>query len=147
MCEDQGNAGIRGEDCKLITCILPDDGIHRKLLKDLRANRKAVRVSSQSGLGIDVFADSKAKPGTLPDAYLVRIVQIVAKADEADELFEYVHAVAEINRPGGGVMMQVPLIAATSTSFPKVFRMSRAGPTTSTSLINSHNAGSWLSKL
>jgi hypothetical protein len=119
MCEDQGNAGIRGEDCKLITCILPDDGIHRKLLQDLHANGKAVRVSSQSGLGIDVFADSKAKPGTLPDAYLVRIVQIVAKADEADELFEYVHAVAQINRPGGGVMMQVPLITATHYELPE----------------------------
>ena len=51
MSEDQGNAGIRGEDCKLITDLQPDDGIHRKLLNDLRAHRKAVRVSSQSGSG------------------------------------------------------------------------------------------------
>ena len=119
MYEDQGNARTRGEHCKLITCILPDDGIHRKLLKDLRTNRKAVRASSQSGLGIDIFAHAEAKPGTLPDAYLVRIVQIVVKADEADELFEYVHAVAEINRPGGGVMMQIPLMAANSLRAPR----------------------------
>jgi len=118
MGEHQRDAGIRGEDCKLITCILPDDGIHRKLLQDLRAHRKVVRVSSQSGLGIDVFADAKANPGTLPDAYLVRIVQIVAKADEADALFEHVHAVAGINRPGGGVMLQVPLMAATHYELP-----------------------------
>ena len=119
MCEDQSNARTRSEHCKLITCILPDDGIHRKVLEDLRANRKAVRVSSQSGLGIDIFAHAKAKRGTLPDAYLVRILQIVVKADEADELFEYIHAVAEINRPGGGVMIQVPLIEATLYELPE----------------------------
>ena len=45
--------------------------------------------------------------------------RIVAKAEEADELFAYVHAVAEINRPGGGVMMQAPLIAATHYELPE----------------------------
>jgi len=119
MYENQGNTGNRDKDCKLITCILPDDGVHRKLLTDLRANRRAVRVSSQSCLGMGGFSDAKARPGTLPDAYLVRIVQIVANVDEADELFEYVHAVAEINRPGGGVMTQVPLIAATHYELPE----------------------------
>jgi hypothetical protein len=119
MHETQSDAGIHDRDCKLITCILPDDGIHRKLLTDLHTNRKAVRVSSQSCLGMGTFADAKAKPGTLPDAYLIRVVQIVAKAEEADELFAYVHAVAEINRPGGGVMMQAPLIAATHYELPE----------------------------
>ncbi|MEM7023645.1 MAG: hypothetical protein AAF637_13795 [Pseudomonadota bacterium] len=119
MPKEQDNPEVVGQDCKLITCILPDDGIHRKLLEDLRANRKAVRVSSQSGLGVEVFAEAKAKPGTLPEAYLVRIVQIVASANEADELFEYVHGLAEINRPGGGVMMQAPLLAATGYELPE----------------------------
>ena len=119
MDPNQNSAGISDEACKLITCILPDDGTHRVLLKDLRANRKAVRVSSQSCLGMQAFADAKARPGTLPDAYVVRIVQIVAIADEADKLFDYVLSVAQINRPGGGMMMQAPLLAATHYALPE----------------------------
>ena len=119
MNSNRRNVGVRNKDCKLITCILPDDGIHKKLLKDLRANRNIVQVSSQSCLGMDVFADAKVRPGTLSEAYLVRIVQIVADADEADQLFEYVHTIAEINRPGGGVMIQAPLIAATHYELPE----------------------------
>lgn len=120
MNETPGTDVVLNMDCKLITCILPDDGSHRKLLDDLRANRKeVVQVSSQSCLGMDVFADAKARPGTLPDAYLVRIVQIIADNDKADDLFEYVHRVAEIGRPGGGVVMQAPLIAATHYELPE----------------------------
>ncbi|MDJ0609851.1 MAG: hypothetical protein QNJ67_12810 [Kiloniellales bacterium] len=116
---NDSGAATSGKDCKLIICILPDDGTHRTLLKDLRANRKAVRVSSQSCLGIDAFADAKAKPGTLPDAYLIRYVQIVVNADEADVLFEYVLGVAQINRPGGGMVVQAPLLAASHYALPE----------------------------
>jgi len=65
------------------------------------------------------FADAKVKPGTLPDAYLVRVVQIVAKTEEADELFDYVHEIAQIDRPGGGLIMQGPLIASTLYELPE----------------------------
>ena len=116
---NHSGAVISDKDCKLIMCILPDDGTHRALLKDLRANRKAVRVTSQSCLGMDAFADAKAKPGTLPDAYMIRYVQIVVKADEADALFEYVLGVAQINRPGGGMVVQMPLLAATHYALPE----------------------------
>ncbi|MEM7024472.1 MAG: hypothetical protein AAF637_18120 [Pseudomonadota bacterium] len=116
---DEAGAGLRGEPCKLIICVLPDDGTCRKLLEDLRTHRDTVQVSSQSVLGMDVFADARAKPGTLPDAYLVRMVQIVVPADEADALFEHVHTVARINRPGGGMILQAPLIAATRYQLPE----------------------------
>ena len=105
--------------CKLIICILPDDGTHKALLEDLKSGGRVNRVFSQSCLGIDVFADAKVKPGTLPDAYLTRLVQIVVPAKEADALFKHVHEAARIDRPGGGVILQTPLIAATPYELPE----------------------------
>lgn len=117
--EPRRSPTVMRETCKLITCILPDDGTHKSLLQDLRSKGKANRVFSHSCLGVDVFADAKVKPGTLPDAYLVRVVEIVAQAEEVGELFSYVHETARINRPGGGVIMQAPLITATPYELPE----------------------------
>lgn len=119
MNETHGTAETQDRACKLITCVLPDDGTHERLLTDLRVNRKALRVTTQSCLGMGVHADADAKPGTLRDAYLVRVIQIVADVGEADDLFEYIHAVAHINRPGGGVMIQQPLLSATPYRLPE----------------------------
>ena len=52
-------------------------------------------------------------------AYLTRLVQIVVPAKEADALFKHVHEAARIDRPGGGVILQTPLIAATPYELPE----------------------------
>jgi nitrogen regulatory protein PII len=48
----------------------------------------------------------------------VRLVTVVADADEADELFEFIHGRARIGRPGGGTIFMTPLIMATWMGFP-----------------------------
>lgn len=117
--EQSPSRQAKREPCKLIICILPDDGTHKALLEELKSGGRVNRAFSQSCLGIDVFANAKVKPGTLPDAYLTRLVQIVVPANEADALFEHVYETARINRPGGGVILQAPLIAATLYELPE----------------------------
>ena len=105
--------------CKLICCVLPDDGSHRKLLEGLWQEQQIIRAEVLNCLGMDVLADAKVKPGTLPDAYLVRLVRVVVSANEADACFEYIHDKAGIGRSGNGVIFQSALHAATPYALPE----------------------------
>ena len=108
----------RAQPAKLISCILPNDGTHLAVLEALFAQGKTNRVFSHSCLGIDIFADAKVSPGTLPDAYLTRVVRVVVAPEEADAMFEYLHEIGKIDRPGGGVILMTPVSAATAYALP-----------------------------
>lgn len=103
---------------KIIMCVLPDDGTSTTLLEALKTQAKEYRAFSHSCMGTDTFADAKIKPGTLPDAYLVRVVQIATSAEQADDLFAFICDTAQINRPGGGLIMQSALLATTPYELP-----------------------------
>jgi len=49
----------------------------------------------------------------------VRLVSVVADADEADALFEFIHERAGIGRPGGGTILMTRLLMATPLRFPE----------------------------
>ena len=117
--ETPASPPVVSKTCKMILCVLPDDGCHAKLLKSIKEDGRTARATCQSCLGIDTLADASVRPGTLPDAYLARIVRIVVEADHADDLFEFVCEQADVGRPGGGVILQAPLIAATHYELPE----------------------------
>jgi hypothetical protein len=48
-----------------------------------------------------------------PEPSLVRLVTLVVDAQEADALFDLIHAQVGIDRPGGGVLFMTPLSFAT----------------------------------
>ena len=107
------------EASKLITCLLPDDGSHKALLEALRHEKQITRAEVVSCLAVGSLADAKVKPGTLPDAYLGRLVRVVVPEAEADALFEFIYEKARIGRDGGGVVVQNALVTSTPFALPE----------------------------
>lgn len=116
---DAATPGPMGSrSAKLISCILPDDGTERRLLRWLR-DQGITRANSVYCRGHSVLREAKARRGKLPEPELVRLVTIVVDADEADALFERIYAQAGIHRPGGGALFMTPLTAATPFALPE----------------------------
>jgi len=101
------------EACKLISCVLPDDGTDKKLIHSLRKEKQITRANSVRCLGLAVLADARTKFGELPEPVLARKVDVVVPEADADALYEYIYEKARIGRPEGGVIW---LGALTATS-------------------------------
>ena len=106
------------EACKLISCILPDDGTEKKLLRALRDERQITRANSTSCLGMAVLASAKTKFGELPEPILVRKVEVVVPEADADALYDYIYEKARIGRPQGGAVWMRALSLASPFSLP-----------------------------
>ncbi|MBK5967215.1 MULTISPECIES: hypothetical protein [Thiorhodovibrio] len=104
---------------KLIAAILPDDGGDRRLLAWLRDHAGVTRANSVYCRGHAVLQETAARQGHLPEPTLVRLVNIVVEAEQADALFAQIHAQAGIGRPGGGALMMLPLTAASALLLPE----------------------------
>jgi hypothetical protein len=109
---------LGSRSAKLISCILPDDGTERRLLRWLR-DQGITRANSVYCRGHSVLREAKARRGKLPEPELVRLVTIIVEADEADALFELIYAQADIHRPGGGALFMTPLTFATPFVLPE----------------------------
>ncbi len=92
------------EDCKLISCILPNDGTARSLIQILRDGKKIKRVFGTKCMGLAVLADAKTKFGELPQPTLVKRVDVVVHSKDANALYDFIYNQASIDRPQGGIM-------------------------------------------
>ena len=86
----------------------------RALLKE----KQITRAKSIGCLGLAVLAEAKTKYGELPKPTMVRLVDVIVPAAEADELYDYIYHTAGIGRVGGGTIWLSPLEVASPYTLP-----------------------------
>jgi len=109
---------IPREACKLISCVLPDDGSDKKLMRALLDEKQITRANSTSCMGMAVLADAETKFGELPQPNLVRRVDVVVPEADADVLYDYIYEKARIGRPQGGAIWMGPLTLVSPFTLP-----------------------------
>lgn len=102
-----------------ITCVVPDDGTERKLIQSLRKEKGIQNTTSKSCRGIGILRESAAKRGKLPESEIVRKVDVIVPDSEVYELFEYIHELAGIGKPRGGVMWLGQAITSSRYTLPE----------------------------
>ncbi len=112
-----GQAAPR-EACKLITCVLPNDGTEKILIRALHDEKQIIRANSKNCLGMAGYTDALTKFGELPEPAIMKKVDVVVPEADADELFDYIFEKARIGRLRGGAIWMGPLTLASPFSLP-----------------------------
>lgn len=87
-------------------------------MRALRDKRQVTTANSASCLGLAVLEDAMTKHGDLPEPRLVRKVDVLVTAADADELYDYIYTTANIGRTGGGTIFLGPVSSASEFHLP-----------------------------
>jgi hypothetical protein len=110
---------VVGEPCKLICAAVLDDGTDLRILEALREEKGVLRANSVSCLSSSVAAESRTKPGKLPQPVMGRLVEILVPEADADEVFEFVCRVAVKGGEDGGAVWQTAAPFCTPYELPE----------------------------
>lgn len=114
-----GNRKAPSDSCKLITCILPNDGTEKILLSVLCDEKKILRANSTSCMGIAILAGVTTKVDELPEPTMVWKVDVLVAEKDANDLYEYIYEQARIGRHRGGVIWMSALTLSSPFSLPE----------------------------
>jgi hypothetical protein len=107
------------QECKRILVALPDDGTDHRLIEALRRDKGVTRANTVSVRAVAALQDATTQRGRLPEPSLARLVTVIATEQAADDLFDFICSTADINRPGGGMVLMNRLIGATPFMLPE----------------------------
>jgi len=116
--ESEKNRPLPLEAGKRILVVLPDNGTDRALIKALRQEKSVTRVDSVPVRAIAALQEAKTKRGRLPEPALARLITVVVTEAEADAVFDFIYKTAEMDRPGGGMVLMDRLSGATPFRLP-----------------------------
>jgi hypothetical protein len=99
---------------KMITCIVPS-GHALALLERLGAERGVT--SAYAHHARDVAAHTSGRGQTIADES--EVVTVLVAAEEADQMFEFLHQAAGIGAPQGGLIFMERTLAARASPAPE----------------------------
>ena len=88
-------------------------------MKALRHEQGITRVDTVSVRAVAVLQEAKTRHGRLPEPTLAKLVTVVVTETKADAVFDYIYDVAELDRPGGGMVWMEQLRGATPFLLPE----------------------------
>lgn len=109
---------VPGGAAKLISCVLPDNGMDRHLLQLLRDTYGITRMDSVSCRSVPVLQAAKAHRNEVPEASLSRMVSVVVDVAESEAVFDFICAHAGLTEPGSGTVYMVALTFASPLVMP-----------------------------
>jgi len=102
---------------KVITCILPK-GRAMKVAKALTKERGLTAVDIHYARGNGRLTPLRYRG--IGETSEKEVLTVAVPSEQADDMFEYIYELAEINRPHGGLMYMHGLLAATPYTLPEL---------------------------
>jgi hypothetical protein len=103
------------ETAKLITCILPKG--KAKLIQEALVKERSIHAANfHRGRGVGRFSPVRARG--IGEQQEKEILEVCVSADLADELFEFMFFVGEMDRPHGGMMFMTELVRGMHMKVP-----------------------------
>jgi len=108
---------VKLKETKLITAILPK-GVSLHVIKMLKQEKSLTRANFNYARGMGKLTPVKYRG--VGEQSEKEMLTVVIDKEQADDIFEYIYDLAEINRPHGGMIYMQKLMQSTDFVLPDV---------------------------